>query len=190
MKRSNSITKSVNQFAELIRKGWECWVKAGEIYVEAIEADPEFAERVLAAVPELTPSILRKFEMLGRQQLHPRLLLMDGPGVKKLRAMPYSTQAKHLADPIEMLVIRGEETDTLMVDVKELSTEAARQVFASDHVRSLPEQRSYIEASRALSVGEPKDYETPWEVKRGKVYFNRTCTLTRQEMAAILASMA
>jgi len=193
---SNKIAKrDIEQFTQLVKDGMNAWIQAGLLYVKMLDKNPDVADIIIEKAPFISRSILRRFEEIGRKQLHPRLLVMDGAGPRKLRSMPYSEQEKYVQQPIEMLVVKGTgKTDKMLVDVQKLSNECAKQVFAPDHVRDLAEQRAYIEAVKAVKVQEEEieaqeEYSTPWEVRRGKVFICKPCSMTKQELVAILGTM-
>ena len=191
-----TVSAGVKQFVKLFWEGVDAWTRAGVLYVEMLEKSPGVADEIIAQCPDISRAVLGRFEEVGRKSLHPKLLVMDGPGPSRLRMMPYSVQLRHIESPLEMLTCRNGNSDTLLVHVRELSSEAAKQVFAVDHVRSLAEQRNYIESTAALTKERKKTAkedvrEIPWVIEgRGKrVRIDAPCVMSRQEVGAILAAM-
>lgn len=175
------------QFVELLQRGVDCWVQAGELAAKAIEENPDWPDEVCAQVPWLTPARIYEFQKIGLKKIHPRLMLCDLPGVRALRRLPYKVQETYITQPVELLITNG---DTLRVDVHNLTREQADQVFNGDGVRPLAAQRSWLE-SRAMEKAQPKDLHVePYIVKRNVLKVNEAGTIfTRKDLIRILAEM-
>jgi len=172
--------------------GMDAWMKAGLLLVEQIDKNSSFRDKMAEKYPDISLSLLRRLEQIGRRELHPRLLLMDSAGARKLRSMPYDIQARYVDEPIKMLSLCGDgTTDHLAVSVRNMGGAAAKQVFAEDHIRTLPEQRAYIESARALqpsSKGKTAacSTETPWKAVRNKIHVLQPCTLDKSDLMTML----
>lgn len=185
----------VNEFVALIEKGIECWMKAGEMYVRMLSEDPEMPDKIVQEYPSITKSILRRFEQLGNGTLHPKLLMSNCIGARCLRAMPYSEQEEYFQEPLKYLVSTNDGTESLMIGYASVDAEQAKQLFARDHVRSLGEQRAYIEAKKTQQkidqaiLNLEQQEKSPWVVKRKKLFINYACVLSKDELVAALAKM-
>jgi hypothetical protein len=84
----------IQDFASLYKQGIESWIKAGEIIVKLVDSDPHAFEWIIAEYPDFNPTILSRFEKIGRKIIHPKLFLSSAPGTKKLQNLPYSVQEK------------------------------------------------------------------------------------------------
>lgn len=186
----NTVTESkITQFAQLINDGIEAWVKAGEIVVELLDADPQAMDNICAQCPWITPEIIVRFEQIGRKQVYPKLLLSDAPGVRKLRKLSYSLQGKYSEEPVDLLVVNNGSTDVLKVHVKSLTSSQANQVFDKDCVRSVAQQRAFIFDKNSSTVFPDLSESLPYRIRGGKVEFRENCTLTAHQIAEILTRL-
>lgn len=179
----------IKQFTDLVRQGVEAWIKAGEILVELVDDDPQVFDKIISDNPHLNAGILGRFELMGRHALHPQLLLHDSPGYQKLSQMPFSVQERYLDEPLPLLVETPTGTDTLMVSARNCTPSQARQLFASDRIRTEGEQKAWLvsqrtKKSRLKSVAVPA-----WSVKHGKVFFAEGAGFTAGELATILTQL-
>ena len=182
-------TSEVKEFVQLIARGVECWARAGEIAAKAIAANPDWIDEVCAAEPMLTPQFVRKFERIGLRQLHPKAMIGEAPGVRKLRKLPYALQVKYLSEPVPVLIHGREGWETLGVDVWNLAESQAAQVFDRDGIRTEAAQRAWL-AARDAERPAPIVAEAPYRVlPRGKVFFTGPCTMDRKELARILSQL-
>ena len=182
-----TLTKSaIKQFVSLFQEGYEAWVKAGKLVAGQLEQDPDFAEKVHAECPEISVDTVYAFDRLGRKELHPKLLVSDSPGAKKLRRLPYSVQEKLTDSPVSVLIKTERGWDTLNVSVFNLTAEQASQVFDSDCVRNEAQQRAFIESkcSKALI-----QVDEPYRVSGRKLLVMQPCQLTAKQLARILSEM-
>lgn len=183
-------TTSIESLKRAIESGIEAWETAGREVVRLLDIDRmSLAEIANAANSDLiTENVLAQFERIGRQQVMPKLLVMDFPASRHLQRMPMSEQHRLIDGSVELLVIRDNGTDTLNVKSRDLTKDQCKQVFSKNGVRSLGAQRAFIEDRRKKI---PCSSSTPsWQIKSGKVIFYSACELTRQELAVILAQMA
>lgn len=118
-------------FVDLIRRGIESWIEAGEIAAREIDKDPEWADKVCD-------------------------VLMPG----------------------------GE---TLLVDVMNLKPAQAEQVIGFDRIRSLAEQRAWME--NAAQATPPARANLPYRIVGKKLICMAGCTFERKELAKLLAEM-
>lgn len=189
MELSNK-TNSIQSLKNAIESGIEAWETAGREVVKLLDIDRMSLEQIAAESNSeyITENVLAQFERIGRQQVMPKLLVMDFPASRHLQKMPMSEQQRLLDGSVELLVIRDNGTDTLNVRSRDLTKDQCKQVFNKDGVRSLGAQRAFIEDRRKKI---PCSQSTPsWQIKAGKVIFNSACELTRQELAVILAQMS
>jgi hypothetical protein len=186
MSLPNKRQTEIDQIRELLQKGIECWVQIGAIVAKMIDDDPEAIDRICEACPLLTAESVLNFERLGRKTLHPRLLISYGPGVNRLRKLPYHLQERYVTQPVELLLANGE---TLQCDVMNLTTQQAAQVFSSDGLRSLAAQRAWLEGEATKRVAPPSRIDLPYRITSGKLIILNACTLSRKELAKILVEL-
>lgn len=177
---------NVNKFIELFLKGIELWLEAGRIVSQALEEDPDFAEKVNAAHPEISVDTVYAFDRIGRKQLHPKLVISDSPGARKLRRLPYTMQEKYTDEPVPVLIRTESGWETLKVNVFNLTSEQAAQVFDGDVIRTEGAQRAWLEskASKALI-----QVDEPYRVSGRKLLIMQPCQLNAKQLATILAQM-
>lgn len=178
-----AIEQMIEEFKRLIQTGLESIAKASVVYVKAIDENPHNHKRFADSCPLVPASAWSGFEAVGRGWLDYRLLLNGGTANKIMRKLPRSQQTSALDNGVELLLDDG---DNLIVKVENLTPKQAKQVFAKDHIRSLGEQRAYIESQHAPT---PKEYRPSYTIKRGVLHINAATTLTRKEVTRILMEM-
>jgi CRP-like cAMP-binding protein len=185
-----TLTKSatVDQFLTLFKEGYDAWVKAGEVLVELIDANPQVIDEILDRYPDINAGVLRQFEKLGRKQLHPLLLLESTPGESRLARLPYSEQVRHIDKPVEIIVETDAGPDTMQVETKHLTRLQSEQVFAKDHVRSLAEQRAWLMDRRERSVTDALQTH-PWRIVGKNQVEVAGVRLTRKQVLEILKEL-
>ena len=123
--------------------------RTAAIYVEAITKDSTFKDWISDEVPQVSGGIWRTLEMVGRGQLDARIAAGGCPYGNKLRRLPVSEQRQALDGTIPLLTSSG---DTLQVRLDALMPKQADQVFAPGHIRSLAEQKSWLESEATIAA--------------------------------------
>jgi hypothetical protein len=184
----NSLQKNnnIDSFVALFQKGYDAWIDAGKIVSSAIEEDPDFAEKVHAKHPEISCDTVYAFDRLGRKELHPKLLISDSPGAKKLRRMPYSIQEKYSNNPVPLLIKTEKGWETLPASAFNLTPEQANQAFDSDGVRPEAAQRAWLECKTSRALIQVDD---AWRVAGRKLIVMQPCQFTAKQLARIFADM-
>lgn len=186
----------VNKAIESWKTGAEFYREGCELYVKAIDMSPKAREMFQEAMPDQPSTWWSKIEKVGRGLMHPDLLVNYGAGYRRLERCRLEDQEKYIQKPIEFLTARG---DTMKIAVGNLTVDQCQQVFAFDHVRSLPEQRAWIESEKnrlartspakvdgklvAVSSVGPK-----YEIK-GRSIKVGTIVISAEEIAKALAKM-
>lgn len=180
---TNKTTQTqARRFADLIQQGIDAWSEAGRLLVRMLEDDPRAKDVILSECPDLTSEVLARFEAIGRKQLHPKTLLDNSPGMRRLRRLPYSEQERYLQEPVPVVIRKGDAVDVLNVAVKNLSREQVTQAIAASGIRTPEAQRAWIESKRADVVRVKK----PYKIQKGRVTFTSGCTLSSAELARIV----
>ena len=179
----------VTEFIDAINSGMASLARAGEIAAEAIKENPKFIDDVCDACPDITPETVRRFEAIGLKQLHPRLAISEAPGVQKLRKMPYKLQERYSVEPIPLLINNSGKWDTIIVDVRNLTSDQAKQVFNCERIRSEAEQRAWIEDRASKKAAPMTRANLPYRHDTKKLVVMEPCTFDRKELATILAEM-
>jgi hypothetical protein len=187
----NEVMQSkISEFRSAIMAGIEGIVKASEIYVAAIDENPACADEFRDEFADWIPSSAwSNFEAVGRKWMHPRLLMGGMADRKKqgvVKRLPYSMQERIFGgERFKLLTPKG---DTLNVNLMEATYEQVVQICGGGSVRSLGEQRAWMEETK--SNPETIDAEPmPYVVKNGNVTFRRGVVLTRNEVRRLLQEM-
>ncbi len=180
-----TLEEQIVQFTDLIQKGIDAWTDAGALLVKMLDANPSTRSIILESCADITEEILARFEGIGRKQIHPKTLLNNSPGMRRLRDLPYSEQERFLSTPVPLVIRKGGSTDVLQVSIQNLTSDQATQVMSSDGVRTPAAQRAWLEAHRGKVVLKGK----PYRIQGNKVIFRAGCELTARELATLLAEM-
>jgi hypothetical protein len=185
----NEMNAKIDSFIALFKDGVEAWIKAGEILVDLVEADPHTYDYIIQKCPTLNAGILGRFEQMGRKTLHPQLLLTASPGFAKLQKLPFSMQERYIEEPIPLVVHTDDGTDILLVQAKNMTKEQAAQVFAGDRLRTDGEQKAWLMQQRSMNARPVNKQEAAWTIKAGRVIFREGTSLSAGELATILAQI-
>ena len=180
------------EFEKAFTAGIEGIVKASEVYVSALDADPRNADLFKKHFEKLVPSASwSNFEAIGRKWIHPRLVLGSVGGGGKhtmIKRLPYSVQERIFdGERFEMLTADG---DTLKVDITEVTPEQCEQMLDKGGIRGMAAQKSWLDAQKvkAKEAGEAVEV-MPYVVCGGKVRFRRGVELSRAELKRLLSEM-
>jgi hypothetical protein len=180
---------TVNAFVEAVFGALANLVTAGEIAAKCIAEDPGWIDKVIDKCPDMTIGFIRKMQAIGLKRLHPSLAINESPGVRRLIRLPYPLQEQYAKMPIPLLIKSNGGCETLQVDVRNLTREQSRQVFADDHVRDDAEQRAWIE-DRAAQHAAPHQVEnSPYRIVKGEVIIMAPCRLARADLLSLLTRL-
>ena len=177
------------EFAELVKRGVECWQKAGEIVTKMLEADPDWVERA-SKKTGLSVEAIMMFDRIGRRQLHAELILSDAPGIVALRGLPYQMQVKHSAEPIDVLVHTDAGWDSLKVDARNMTKDQVRMVFHKASIRSLAGQRAWLESKSADQAAKAVKDDSQYRIVSGQLVILGPCKFTRVELARLMVELS
>jgi hypothetical protein len=188
--KNATMEERIAHFGEMICGLGMALQTAGEYLVSLLDEDPAVKKKIQAKFPEIGMSVLNQLEAVGRGTLHPRLTMVSNPGFVRLRGLPMSDQTRYLEEPVELVLEKDGEFDTLLVKAVDLTPEQAKQVFAADHVRDQGAQRAWLEGERAKAEVEKRTTPIPdlYVVHRdGIVEFRAGARIPMRELAAIVA---
>lgn len=188
----SELTESlVAKFQDAFRRGIDGIVEAAQIYVKAIDADPNapavFKDRFADCIPA---SAWSGFERVGRKQLHPKLLL-GGMANRRVaahvRRLPYSSQERVFnKERFDLLLLDGQ---TLKVSPLECNPEQAEQLFDGPVIRDIPAQRAYLETITRKARTIPDAEPLPYIIAGGRVTFRRGTVVSKAELKKIIEAM-
>ena len=176
----------IDEIITLINKGVECWFKAGQLIAKNMDENPDFVDEICDKCKDISPETIYRFEQIGRQQLYPNLLLNDSPGVRRLRRLPFDLQKKYATAPVTLLISGGE---TLEMDVRNLTPGQAAQVFSGDRLRTVAEQRAFLEDKKTTEAVVPASGNLPYRIVGKTVVVMQSCRFTTGDLARLLAQM-
>jgi len=191
MSKRNEIAKTyMDEFRKHFTAGIEGIVKASEAYVAAIDDNPRYGDEFRDEFADWVPhSAWSQFEAVGRKWLHPKLIMggmSDRTKSGIVKKLPYSIQERVFdRERFDLLTHDG---DTLQVDMIEATASQAKQLCAGNRIRTLSEQKAWIESQRVAEAA-PVSEVMPYTIRDGKVAFRRGVTLTRTELKRLLQDM-
>lgn len=132
----------VRTFVDLLDQGVEAWVKAGKLLVQMLEKNPNTYGIILKECPRLSISLLLTFERIGRNELHPNLVLDSSIGARQLLSLPYPLQDKYYKETIPVVVGLDSKRQPVIQRklYHQLNKDEARRVFSFGKLRSVEEQ--------------------------------------------------
>lgn len=134
----------------------------GDKLVELVAADPDAINR-LVTERGFNRNNLYLLVRVGEKKLLPKLAFV--PGIAKL---PLVDQLRLEAGPVDAVVIRNGQTDTIKVDIKTCISSMRQQLLAPDHLRTIPEQVQFVH-TRTKTVVPAVQNGASWRVRCGKV---------------------
>jgi hypothetical protein len=183
------VENRIKEFKDALTAGIDGIVRASEIYVASIDEDPASSDKFRDTFADYIPSSAwANFEAVGRKWMHPRLLMGGMADRKKhavVKRLPYSVQERIFSgERFKLLTAKG---DTLNVDLMEATAEQVEQICGGGAVKSLGEQRAWIEEQSKTITVDPEPM--PYVVSNGKVSFRKGVVLTRNEVKRLLQEM-
>jgi hypothetical protein len=134
----NTISQRLSDAREAIRD-------AALMFTAACKEDPGFRAWVLENVHEGARRIFLDLEAVGKGLIDERLVTGQVKNSSLLRSLPLPDQQQFIEGSIEVLTENGE---TLLIAGQNLTHDQFRQVFNPTHIRSLAEQKAWIESQK------------------------------------------
>jgi hypothetical protein len=190
--KGNSEEDYAREFGDHLEKGLKKLLEAARTYCRAIDDEAinneRFRKLCREQAPSLPPLFWRGIERVGRGQTHWKLLLgAGGTHEAKIGRLPMSVQ-KDICEGVKFEMLTR-TNDVVKVDVRTISADQARQVFAADHIRSVAEQKAW-QAEHILPDAEPPAERLPIRyLAGGKVRFLRNVVCTRTDLKRILMEL-
>lgn len=190
MKNELVLKDEITEIRELVVQGVQAWTEAGSRLVRLLDDGHQLEQ--LAEQAGLGQDILTRLVAVGRGRIHPDLLLHTSPAAKLLRGCDVSVQRRYIEQPLELLVLRDDQPQTLQVKLDALTPEQARQVMDRNHVRDLAEQRAWLEdqlKKRRSKRQAAVEDEGNFVIKGHKVLFKQGASMTKDELIKIAARL-
>lgn len=180
---------SIENFIELVAKSGRFLIEAGGMLSRLVANDPQAVQKILDQEPTFPGGLITNLLRVGERSLHPDLLLNNCLAYRKLRCLPYSTQAQLLAAGSVEVVVNVETGDTLRVPLTELSGPQAAQVLARDGIRSRDDQRAWLKRRQVATMGPTKPDAAAWFVKKDRLIVTRPTEMSKGELLAAMAEL-
>lgn len=181
--KNNSMHAMIESFIGSFKNWVQNTIEVSKLYSELIDKYPEAKEELKHRLPGVPSRTWIKFEAVGRGYMHPQLISNPHFAIPRLERMSYSDQAKAVEGKMDVLTPKG---DTLKVSLSELTPEIAKQVFAHDHIRSLSEQKIYLESKRSAKL---KPIATAYKIFKDRIDVVEPCSLKKYDLLRILQEM-
>ena len=143
------IQSAIEQFRIALSEAQGALAKAAKIYVDIIDKFPEAKEEFKIKNPSVSAKAWINLEKVARGQMLPEFVRPDSVGATRAQSLPVSDQKRLLSGPVEVLCVGG---DILKVQLSDLSIEHSSILFAKDHIRTLSEQKVFIERQKSASI--------------------------------------
>jgi len=183
-----AVITSIDEFVDAVLGSINNLSRAGKYAAEESAKDPNWTTRVCELRPQLTESFLDGLIKVGLNQWVGEFFLSESPGARAIRCLPFSVQSHYVKRPIELVVKRDGGYDTKLVDVRDLSSNQAKQVFSKGSIRSARAQEAYIE-DRLLKSSVPKVEDGSYKVSGGQLVVTKPCRITRSEVVRLMQLM-
>jgi hypothetical protein len=184
---NTEITKTCLNLKCLVGQGIDALTAAGRLLLEMLDGGASFPD--ISEQSGIPMDVLGQLERIGRHQLNPHLLLATYPAVQAIQRLSLSEQDRLLSEPVAVMVMKDGHPDTLMIAAKNMTREQVGQVFAKGHVRTLAEQRAWLETRGQKSIP-PKLQDVPYTItRRHTVVFNACVELTAKELFRIAQAL-
>lgn len=186
---SDLLRNYIEEFKQAFNVGIKSIERASKIYVKALDEDVDAYNKFRDAFDgEIPASAWTKFENVGRGFMHSKLLIgAGGRHSNKIAKLPMSEQKLMFDGKVDLLLQDG---DTIKVDAKTLRPSDAKQLFANNHIRTLSEQKTYLESIKAEHSLKMEEYKTlPYEIKGNKVFFKHNTEFTKRELKKLIEGL-
>jgi hypothetical protein len=161
-------------------------IEAAKKYRQYIENGGTDAE-LRAALPNIGSVLWNTLRAVADGRLDPRAIATGMDSQAGLSMLPISEQRKALDCGVEVLAVDG---SALTVQVSAMTKSQKKQVFCGTHMRSLAEQRAWIESERRKEQAhKPKEANAQFEIRKGVLNVKVACSLTRMDLISILGKM-
>lgn len=179
--KTESVNELINEFSKQLAAGMLNVERACRTLAEAYDIDAGYAENCVKALGIPSPSV-KSMLAVGRGKLMPQLLTGSTPGERALAHCDVAIQKLYLDEPVPVMAPTN-FAEHRLIRVSELTADQARQVFDRGTLRTLAQQRSYLEAN---ARPETVQVERCYVIKKGYIRILKPCEIRTAEVATIL----
>ena len=186
------LKQKIGELLEALCDFHRAGLKVGELYVEIVDAYPNAKEEIQKAALEkglyFSSQFLNGMEKIGRHEMHWRLL----PGIHEgnaaqIRQLEFSDQEEIFDDRKYPLLLA--DGDNLMVDIRQVSKQQAKQIIGDGHIRDMAEQKVYL-AEMPTEVQQALEVVDPYRItSKGLLILTANILIPRGKLREILNSM-
>jgi hypothetical protein len=178
------VVARTKEFGNLLKQGVEAIFGAAKIYAEDVKKNPDVRVSYRESFSMIPEGWWSKYEKIGNGIMSPKMLLPP-KNANFITRFSHEEQEECLNAPIEVLLPSG--GTALKISLENLTPLQCRQVFAYDHVRTLPEQRAILESDNTQKViVHMKKKEEKYFIIKDKLRVTGECEFTRKELERIL----
>jgi len=139
-------------------------VAAGQLIVMLMDRHG-WTHKQIAGGAGFSTQYIGNFERVGRKRVLPQLAMGDATGHKYLARLPIEEQRRWIVEPIPVAKADGGE---MLVHINDFNLALAMQVFVQNRMRSIPEQRAWLEAN--VRRPHPMPARVDWRVMGGQFH--------------------
>lgn len=184
---TQSDSDSIDAVAELIRQGIKSWEKAARIIREKMAVDPSWLDKFHEKNRCWSVEGIKRFSELGLVRIA-ELEIAQGHGAIALRRLSLEEQRKWISQPLPLLIKSAGGWEELLVELFNLTADQAAQIFARDHVRSIPEQRAWIEDVQIKALADPIP-DLPYRIIKKEIIFLTPPRLKKRDLQRLLKEL-
>lgn len=178
--QTSALNDMITKFKDQLKIAAINIVDACRIYVNAIDNVPEAKEAFTHEFPNISSTMWKRYEAIGRGHILPEIasnpMKFSDSVIEKF---PLSDQKLLVESQVEVITTSGDVIKTTYANMTE---DQKRILFARDHIRTLPEQKAFIEKERAENVKAQikKQSDTTEELRNEclKLLLNKALTTT------------
>jgi len=196
--KKTQIKEKKANIGQCLEQAWEkfsasrqSWLEFAKCIVEIIDEFDNGKEKIQVFFESkgerLSKFFWNRIEDVGRARMHWRLLPgMSEGGSTEIRQLPYSDQ-NEIFEQGKKYPLLLEGGDNIMVDVRQLGRDQAKQIFGDGYIRDLTEQKAYLSSRTEKEVTEIID---PYRItSRGLLVTKENTLFTKANLREILIQM-
>lgn len=177
----------LREFQEAIKNLLLNIVRAGALIRAMEECGDDFED-----LRACNPALFAKLRRIAYGQMLPGVLHIESGAARNAVAQLPLADQRHLLDggAVQFLTQEG---DTLSVSVQNLEPSMVRQVFRRGAIRTLAEQRAWLEDERLKALKHARvtpEADVRPHPKQGFVEVLRPCRLTRRDLAELMGKLS
>jgi hypothetical protein len=177
----DKLSKDGKEIAEQLLRGFEdITKKAARLGALLVSMSDEDRALFIAGFPAHYRRIWQSLLLVGKGEMHPRLVTATGRAAQVLKRLPYQEQEQYIVELIPVVVGDGPRA-IRHYDIENLPPDLMPQVFAqgggATRVRSVQEQRDWRAQTAKRREAEAAKKETTeinrpnrWAIRKGRAY--------------------